>query len=218
MYDNKDGDKDPDFFDNKDKEFIRDDLDEEDMDDDDDEEELDEEDEDEFVRINFTIPKSMRKKVKKYAKMAGVSVSELIRGSLDGIMALGEAGVDFAEQLEKGFKEGLEELEGLTDDIDDKFDFEEFGRQMEDFGKVINEKVQATVGKSLAKLQREFPHLRRIKHPPHPPHPPEPESWAEKVDPLVNLRKLEKMKELLDKGIITQEDYNTKKQKILDNI
>ncbi len=267
---NNQNDKEPDFLDVEDDEFDDDDEfdeeeeDEEDDDDDDDDEEEEDEEEDEFVRINFTIPEKMRKKVKKFAKELNLSVSELIRGSLDGIMALTEKGVDLGKEIEKGLKEGLKgleeelekinfkELDHLKDfeiDIDDEeyeekmedyhqkmeeFEkkMEEYGRKMEEKARRMGEKAQKIVEKKLAHLEYENPHLRKIRFtrppmPPRAPHVPRApvfsdEELREKEQERAKLRapmeKIKMLKELLDEGMITQQDFDEKKKKILDEI
>jgi hypothetical protein len=277
-------DKEPDFLDVEDDEFDdeEDDEPEEPEEPQEPEEPKEPEDEDDkYVRVNFTIPKNMRKKVKKYAQKIGVTVSELIRGSLDGIMALGEAGVDLGKQLEEGFekelgklkdyeddikeglKEGLKGLESLKDidfskfeklkdfkDIDVDFEdpefeekmeefeekraefeekMEEFGQKMAEYGEKMAEKIQKNVEKNLYHLKREFPHVPGVEplrrpNPPRAPRKPR-EPWpsvrfhkSEKEGLLDPIKKLEKLKELLDNGLITQEDYDKKKSEILEQI
>ncbi|MHA1453187.1 MAG: hypothetical protein ACTSRD_10025 [Promethearchaeota archaeon] len=116
-----DYDKEPDFLDVEDDDFDSEEDDEEEEEEENDVHDDDDE-EDEYVRVNFTIPKNMRKKVKKFAKDVNLSVSELIRGSLDGIMSLSEVGVDLGKQIEFGLKEGLKGLEESLKEID----FEKF--------------------------------------------------------------------------------------------
>ena len=97
------------------------------------------------------------KKVKKFAHDVNLSVSELVRGSLDGIMALSDVGVDLGKQIEFGLKEGLkgleeglkgfdlsEKLENIDFEVDLKDEeyekkMEEYEKKMEEYGKKMEE-------------------------------------------------------------------------------
>jgi hypothetical protein len=254
MWDNN---KEPDFLDVEDDEFDEEEGDDEDEDEEDDEDE----DEEPYERISFTIPKDMRNKVKKFARDLNLSVSELVRGSLDGIMALSEVGVDLGKQIEEGLKEGLKGLKGLKDLDLEKFEniqidfddaeyeekmkeyekkMEEYGKKMEEYGKKMGEKAQRIIEKNLAHLDREYPYVQKIRHvhppmPPRAPHAPlSPEFYPreeykeqereqeieERVKAQAQLRapieKIKLLNELKKDNLISEEEFEEKKKKILD--
>ncbi|TFG18169.1 MAG: hypothetical protein EU530_09645 [Promethearchaeota archaeon] len=103
---------------------------------------------------------------------------------------------------------------------------EEFGEKMAEFGKKIEEKVKKSVDKAMKNLERDFPHVQ----PPRPPRPPRaPDVWSsdsesfrtdesERAKVRAPIDKIKLLKELLDEGIISQEDYDEKKKKILEEI
>jgi hypothetical protein len=130
------------------------------------------------------------------------------------------------EELEFDFDE--EQLEEFTNKM------QEFGKAMEKIGKKIGETVQKAVEKSLGHLEID---LSDVPHPPMPPMPPMPpraphapgKSWSdisfnsdEREHELDKARapmeKIKMLKEMRDKGMITQQDFETKRKQIIDEI
>ena len=128
---------------------------------------------------------------------------------------------DFEEDA--GFEEGLNLEEEKLEEFTRKM--EELGKKMELYGRKIGETVQKVVEKNLANLKIEFPHI------PQPEMPPEPLSapWSnislnsehierEHADVRAPMERIIMLKEMLDKGMITEIDFENKRKQIIDEI
>jgi hypothetical protein len=123
---------------------------------------------------------------------------------------------DIEEELEFNFDE--EQLEEFSKKM------EEFGEQMGKIGKKIGETVQKVVEKSLAHIEFDLPH---VPHPPMPPRPPKPpfkvsfnseERERKLAEAHAPMEKIKMLKEMLDKGMITEIDFEKKRKQIIDEI
>jgi len=121
---------------------------------------------------------------------------------------------------------GIEnEIREAMEDFEKEFDSEEFKQNMQEFGKTmkgLGEKIRESVENSVKHLSCDSPHIHRIKIFPRESVQDREEDVREyekeRAKVKAPLEKIEMLKELLDEGLITQEDFDLKKNKILDEI
>jgi len=126
------------------------------------------------------------------------------------------------KDFEKDIREAIEHIAIGFDSEEFEQNMQEFGSKMKEYGEKIRESVEASV----EHLSYGSPHIHKIKILPRGSR----HSWSEEDSEKIReqekerakvkapLEKIEMLKELLDEGMITQEDFDEKKKKILDEI
>jgi chromosome segregation ATPase len=140
----------------------------------------------EFTRINFTLPKEMKEEWNEFANEMKVNTSELIRTAMEG--------------LAQAFKTGNFKSLG------------EWERKMENLGKNIEESVQNNLKKmNIPAPEEQTGEERTFMH-----HGPKIEADIPKKMHKTRqeiISELKGLKELLDLGIITQEEFEDRRKK-----
>ncbi|MHA1110826.1 MAG: SHOCT domain-containing protein [Promethearchaeota archaeon] len=126
------------------------------------------------------------------------------------------------KDFEKDLREAIEDIEIEFDSEKFEQNMHQFGKKMKEYGEKIRESVEASV----KHLSFESPLIHKIKILPRGSR----HSWSDEDSENVReqekerakvkapLEKIEILSELLNEGIITQEDFDVKKNQILDEI
>jgi chromosome segregation ATPase len=160
---------------------------------------------DEFVRMNFTLPKSMKDDWTHFADSIKVSASEMIRTAVGGLSKAFKSGsVNSLGEWESKFAAIEPDLKKMGTD------FQSLGLEIE---KIVNEKLKSA-------FETKSNPSSDSSTSPNSQSMPNPQSSPDTSDSFTNknVQLILELKKLLDLGLISQAEFEEKRKKLLDQI